>query len=152
MKTVRQILDAKGHDVATIGPDATVFNAVKKLADENIGSLVVMDEEKIVGIITERDYARNVILKGLASSTTLVRDIMSTRVICIGLEQSVEECMAVMTDKAIRHLPVLESERLVGMVSIGDLVKSIIGDQKFIIEQLEQYISGRTISVKAIEE
>lgn len=142
MATVRKILDAKGHDVATIGPDATVYNAIKKLADENIGSLVVMDDEKIVGIVTERDYARNVILKGKASPTTLVRDIMSTRVVSVGLEQSVEECMAVMTDKAIRHLPVLESKRLVGMVSIGDLVKSIIGDQKFIIEQLEHYISG----------
>ncbi len=142
MATVRQILDAKGHDVATIGPDATVYNAIKKLADENIGSLVVMDDEKIVGIVTERDYARNVILKGKASPTTLVRDIMSTRVVSVGLEHSVEECMAVMTDKAIRHLPVLESKRLVGMVSIGDLVKSIIGDQKFIIDQLEHYISG----------
>ena len=142
MTTVRQILDAKGHDVATIGPDATVYNAIKKLADENIGSLVVMDDGKIVGIVTERDYARNVILKGKASPTTLVRDIMSTRVVSVGLEHSVEECMAVMTDKAIRHLPVLESKRLVGMVSIGDLVKSIIGDQKFIIEQLEHYISG----------
>ncbi len=142
MATVRQILDAKGHDVATIGPDATVYNAIKKLADENIGSLVVMDDEKIVGIVTERDYARNVILKGKASPTTLVKDIMSTRVVCVGPEQSVEECMAVMTDKAIRHLPVLESKRLVGMVSIGDLVKSIIGDQKFIIDQLEHYISG----------
>ena len=142
MATVRQILHAKGHDVATIDPDATVYNAIKKLADENIGSLVVMDDEKIVGIVTERDYARNVILKGKASPTTLVKDIMSTRVVCVGPEQSVEECMAVMTDKAIRHLPVLESKRLVGMVSIGDLVKSIIGDQKFIIEQLEHYISG----------
>ena len=142
MATVRQILDAKGHDVSTIDPDATVYNAIKKLADENIGSLVVMDDEKIVGIVTERDYARNVILKGKASPTTLVKDIMSTRVVCVGPEQSVEECMAVMTDKAIRHLPVLESKRLVGMVSIGDLVKSIIGDQKFIIEQLEHYISG----------
>jgi CBS domain-containing protein len=142
MATVRQILHAKGHDVATIDPDATVYNAIKKLADENIGSLVVMDDEKIVGIVTERDYARNVILKGKASPTTLVKDIMSTRVVCVGPEQSVEECMAVMTDKAIRHLPVLENKQLVGMVSIGDLVKSIIGDQKFIIEQLEHYISG----------
>ena len=142
MATVRQILDAKGHDVATIGPDATVYNAIKKLADENIGSLVVMDEGKIVGIVTERDYARNVILKGKKSPTTLVRDIMSRRVVSVGLEHSVEECMALMTDKAIRHLPVLESKRLVGMVSIGDLVKSIIGDQKFIIDQLEHYISG----------
>ncbi len=142
MATVQQILDAKGHDVATIRPDDTVFDAIKKMADNNIGSLVVVDDEKIVGIITERHYARNVFLKGKASPTTLVKDIMSTRVICAWPDQSVEECMAVMTDKAVRHLPVLESKKLVGLVSIGDLVKSIIGDQKFIIEQLERYIGG----------
>ncbi len=142
MATVRQILDAKGHDVSTIGPDDTVYDAIKKMADENIGSLVVMDDEKIVGIITERHYARNVFLKGKASPTTLVKDIMSTRVICAWPDQSVEECMAVMTEKAVRHLPVLENKSLVGLVSIGDLVKSIIGDQKFIIEQLERYIGG----------
>ena len=142
MATVRQILDAKGHDVATVGPDDTVYDAIKKMADKNIGSLVVMDGEKIVGIITERDYARNVILKGKTSPNTLVKDIMSTRVICAWPDQSVEECMAVMTDKAVRHLPVLENKRLAGMISIGDLVKSIIGDQKFTIEQLERYIGG----------
>ncbi|TDI59433.1 MAG: CBS domain-containing protein [Alphaproteobacteria bacterium] len=142
MATVRQILDAKGHDVATIGPGGTVYDAIRKMADENIGSLVVMDGEKIVGIVTERDYARNVFLKGKASPTTMIKDIMSVRVVCAWPEQSVEECMAVMTDKAVRHLPVLENKRLVGLVSIGDLVKSIIGDQKFIIEQLERYIGG----------
>jgi len=142
MSTVRQILDAKGHDVATIGPDNTVFDAIKKMADNNIGSLVVVDDEKIVGIVTERHYARNVFLKGKASPTTLVKDIMSTRVICAWPDQSVEECMAVMTDKAVRHLPVLENKHLVGLVSIGDLVKSIISDQKFTIEQLERYIGG----------
>jgi CBS domain-containing protein len=142
MVTVRQILEAKGNDVATIGPDETVYDAIKKMADENIGSLVVMDDEKIVGIITERHYARNVFLKGKASPNTLVKDIMSNRVICAWPDQSVEECMAVMTDKAIRHLPVLDSKRLTGMVSIGDLVKSIISDQKFIIEQLERYVGG----------
>ena len=142
MATVRQILDAKGHDVSTIGPDDTVYDAIKKMADENIGSLVVMDGEKIIGIITERHYARNVFLKGKTSPSTLVKDIMSTRVICAWPDQSVEECMAVMTDKAVRHLPVLENKSLVGLVSIGDLVKSIIGDQKFIIEQLERYIGG----------
>ena len=114
----------------------------KKMADENIGSLVVVDDEKIVGIITERHYARNVFLKGKASPNTLVKDIMSKRVICAWPDQSVEECMAVMTEKAIRHLPVLENKRLVGLVSIGDLVKSIIGDQKFIIEQFERYVGG----------
>ena len=142
MATVRQILDEKGYDVATIGPDDTVYDAVKKMAEENIGSLVVMDGDRIAGIITERDYARNVVLKGKSSPNTPVRDIMSTKVVCAWPDQSVEECMAVMTDKTIRHLPVLENKRLVGMVSIGDLVKSIIGKQKFIIEQLERYIGG----------
>ena len=142
MATVRQILDAKGHDLSTIGPDDTVYDAVKKMADKNIGSLVVMDGEKIAGIITERDYARNVILKGKTSPNTQVKDIMSMRVICAWQDQSVEECMAVMTDKSVRHLPVLENKHLVGLVSIGDLVKSIISDQKFTIEQLERYIGG----------
>lgn len=142
MATVRQILDAKGHDVATVGPDDTVYDAIKKMADKNIGSLVVMDGEKIIGIITERHYARNVFLKGKTSPNTLVKDIMSTRVICAWPEQSVEECMAVMTDKSVRHLPVLENKHLVGLISIGDLVKSIISDQKFTIEQLERYIGG----------
>ena len=142
MATLRQILDAKGHDVVTIEPDDSVYDAIKKMADKNIGSLVVMDGEKIAGIITERHYARNVFLKGKASPTTLVKDIMSTRVVCAWPDQSVEECMAVMTDKAVRHLPVLENKRLVGLVSIGDLVKNIISDQKFTIEQLERYIGG----------
>ncbi len=142
MATVRQILDAKGHDVVSISPNDTVYNAIKKMADENIGSLVVIDGEKIVGIITERHYARKVVLKGKRAPNTLVKDIMSTPVVCTWLDQSVEECMAVMTEKAVRHLPVLENKRLVGMVSIGDLVKSIISDQKFTIEQLIRYIGG----------
>ena len=142
MATLRQILDAKGHDVVTIEPDDSVYDAIKKMADKNIGSLVVMDGEKIIGIVTERHYARNVFLKGKASPTTPVKDIMSTRVVCAWPDQSVEECMAVMTDKAVRHLPVLENKSLVGLVSIGDLVKSIISDQKFTIEQLERYIGG----------
>jgi len=142
MATVRQVLDAKGHEVSTIRLDDTVFDAIKKMADENIGSLVVMDGEEIAGIITERHYARNVVLKGKRSPNTLIKDIMSKRVIYAESDQSVEECMAVMTDKAVRHLPVLENKRLVGLVSIGDLVKSIIGNQKFTIEQLERYIGG----------
>lgn len=142
MATLRQILDTKGHDVATIEPNDSVYDAIKKMADKNIGSLVVMDDEKIIGIITERHYARNVVLKGKTSPKTPVKDIMSTRVICAWPDQSVEECMAVMTDKSVRHLPVLENKSLVGLVSIGDLVKSIISDQKFTIEQLERYIGG----------
>lgn len=142
MTTVQKLLDDKGHDVASVRPDDSVFDAIKKMADENIGSLVVMEDRKLVGIVTERHYARNVILKGKTSAMTPVRDIMSPRVICARPEQTVEECMAVMTERGVRHLPVLEKKQVIGMVSIGDLVKSIIGDQKFIIEQLEHYIQG----------
>lgn len=142
MTTAQQLLDEKGHDVSSIRPDDSVFDAIEKMADENIGSLIVLEEGKLVGIITERHYARSVILKGKTSALTPVRDIMSTRVVCARPEQSVEECMAVMTERGVRHLPVLERKQVIGMVSIGDLVKSIIGDQKFIIEQLEHYIQG----------
>ena len=142
MATVKQLLDRKGHEVLSIASDATVYDAIKKMADHDVGSLVVLDGEKLVGIITERHYARNVFLKGRSSPKTIVKEIMSTRVICARPEQTVEECMAVMTDKAVRHLPVLENKRVIGLVSIGDLVKSIIGDQKFTIEQLVHYISG----------
>lgn len=142
MATVKQLLDQKGHEVLSIGPDNSVFDAIKKMADNNVGSLVVLEGEKLVGIINERHYARNVFLKGRSSPETTVRDIMSTHVVCARPEQLVEECMAVMTDKAVRHLPVLENKKIVGVVSIGDLVKSIISDQKFVIEQLEHYITS----------
>lgn len=142
MATVKQLLDEKGHEVLSIGPDDSVFDAIKKMADNNVGSLIVLEDEKLAGIFTERDYARNVYLKGRSSPKTTVGEIMSTRVVCVRPEQSVEECMAVMTEKAIRHLPVLEKKQVIGMISIGDLVKSIISDQKFTIEQLEHYISS----------
>jgi CBS domain-containing protein len=142
MATVKQLLDQKGHEILSIGPDETVFDAIQKMADNNVGSLVVTQGEKLIGIITERHYARNVFLKGRSSPKTTVREIMSTHVVCARPEQSVEECMAVMTDKAVRHLPVLENKQLIGVISIGDLVKSIISDQKFVIEQLEHYITG----------
>ncbi len=142
MATVKQLLDQKGHEVLSIGPDDSVFDAIKKMADNDVGSLVVTEGEKLVGIITERHYARNVFLKGKSSPETTVREIMSTHVVCARPEQSVEECMAVMTDKAVRHLPVLEKKQLIGVVSIGDLVKNIISDQKFVIEQLEHYITS----------
>jgi CBS domain-containing protein len=125
MTTVKHVLDQKGHDVHFIHPDASVFDALKMMAENNIGSLVVLQDGKLVGLITERHYAREIVLKGRTSPGTLVRDIMSTKVICARPDQSVEECMAVMTAKAVRHLPVLESERLVGIVSIGDMVKSV---------------------------
>jgi CBS domain-containing protein len=142
MTTVRHVLDQKGHDVHVIHPDATVFDALRLMSERNIGALVVLEADKLVGIITERHYAREIVLKGRTSPRTLVRDIMSTKLVCARPDQSVEECMAQMTTKVVRHLPVLEHGRLAGIISIGDLVKNIIGDQKFIIEQLEHYIHG----------
>ena len=142
MTTIRQLLHEKGYKIHSVGPDSTVYDAIRKMADENIGSLVVMEGGKIVGIVTERHYARNVVLKGRASPATRVRDIMENRVLYAQPDQSVEECMAIMTDKRVRHLPVIEQEKEIGLVSIGDLVKSIISDQKFIIDQLEHFIRG----------
>jgi len=142
MTTVKHLLDRKGRRVHSIRPDASVFDALKIMAEKNIGSLVVLEDEKLVGIITERIYAREIALKGRTSSQTLVRDVMSTNVICVQPDQTVEECMAVMTKKTVRHLPVLEGGRIVGIVSIGDMVNSIIRDQEFIIDQLEHYIQG----------
>ena len=126
MTTVKHVLDQKGHHVHFIHPDASVFDALKMMAENNIGSLVVLEDGKLVGVITERHYAREIVLKGRTSPGTLVRDIMSTKVIYTRPDQSVEECMAVMTARAVRHLPVLEGGRLVGIVSIGDMVKSVI--------------------------
>ena len=142
MTKVQQLLDEKGHEVWSADPDDTVFDAIQKMASKDVGALVVMEDDKPVGIFTERHYAREVILKGKSSPKTPVRDVMTTSVICARPEQKVEECMAVMTEKRVRHLPVLHNKRLVGIISIGDLVKSIIADQKFTIEQLEHYIHG----------
>ncbi len=142
MRTVQQLLDEKGHSIESVHPDDSVFDAIQKLANANIGSLIVIEDDRPVGIFTERDYARSVVLKGKSSPTTPVRDIMTARVVYAQPDQTVEECMAVMTDKHIRHLPVLDGEKLIGMISIGDLVKSIIAEQKFTIEQLEHFIRG----------
>jgi CBS domain-containing protein len=142
MTTVRQLLDQKGKKIWSIHPDATVFDAVAKMAEKDIGSLVVMEGDEIVGIITERHYARNVVLKGKTSPTTPVRDIMERHVVVARPEQSVDQCMALMSEKRVRHLPVFEGKKPIGIVSIGDLVKSKIGDQKFMIDQLEHYIHG----------
>jgi CBS domain-containing protein len=142
MTIVKHVLEKKGRDVHTIHPDASVFDALKRMAENDIGSLVVLEGDKLVGIITERHYSREIALKGRTSSGTSVRDIMSTRVAFVRPEHSVEECMALMTAQAVRHLPVLEHNRVVGIVSIGDMVKSVIDDQKFIIEQLEHYVHG----------
>ena len=142
MTSVRQLLDQKGKTILSIHPNATVFDAVAKMAEKDVGSLVVMDGDELVGIITERHYARNVVLKGKTSPAIPVRDIMERHVIIARPEQSVEQCMALMSEKRVRHLPVFEGEKPIGIVSIGDLVKSIIGDQKFMIDQLEHYIHG----------
>ena len=142
MATIRQVLDKKGHEVFSVGLDETVYDSIKKMADKNVGSLVVIEGNKLIGIITERHYARNVVLKGRASPTTPVRDIMETNVVFARPDQSVEECMAIMTEQAVRHLPVIEQGNVVGMISIGDLVKEKIADQTFVIEQLVQFIHG----------
>jgi CBS domain-containing protein len=142
MITIRQLLDQKGADVVSIHPDATVFDAVAKMAENDIGSLVVIDRDGVAGIITERHYARNVVLKGKTSPAIPVREIMEKKVITVRPEQFVGECMALMTEKRVRHLPVMEGGKLVGIISIGDLVKSIISNQKFVIDQLEHYIHG----------
>ncbi|MBI2091328.1 MAG: CBS domain-containing protein [Deltaproteobacteria bacterium] len=142
MKKVKDILKVKGHDVWSIEPGATVYDAMKLMADKEIGALMVMEGTKLVGLISERDYARKVILLGRSSKTTEVKEIMTSRVVYAQPDQNIEECMALMTEKRVRHLPVMEEGELVGVISIGDLVKSIIAEQKFIIEQLERYITG----------
>jgi CBS domain-containing protein len=142
--TVRHILQQKGRNLWTIDPNTTVFDALAKMAEKekDVGSLVVMDREKLIGIITERHYSRNVILKGKTSPTTLVRDIMERNVVHVRPDHSVELCMTLMTERRVRHLPVLEGDKVIGIVSIGDLLKSIISKQKFVIDELEHYIHG----------
>ena len=142
MKLVCHLLDSKGRDVLSIGPDASVLDAIKLMSDKGIGALVVMDGDSMAGIVTERDYARKVILKGRASDTTPVRDIMSVDVVTTSSHESVEKCMNTVTDLRIRHLPVVDNGKVCGIISIGDLVKAIIADQQHAIEQLEHYISG----------
>lgn len=142
MKPVRELLRIKGQETWSVTPDTPVYDALKLMAEKNVGALLVLDGDKLAGILSERDYARKVILKGKASKNTPAREIMSENVVCVTPEQSVAECMALMTDKHFRHLPVIEDGKLVGVISIGDVVKAIISEQKFAIEQLEHYIAG----------
>lgn len=142
MQFAKHLIELKGGNLITIDPNSSVFDAIKIMADNHIGALPVMEDDKLVGIITERDYARNVILKGKSSKVTPIKDIMTSNVLCAKLNHSLEECMALMTDKRVRHLPVIDNGKVIGIISIGDLVKSIISEQKFMIEQLEHYISG----------
>jgi CBS domain-containing protein len=144
MKTAAQILGTKSDSaVYAIAPTASVFEAIAQMAEKGIGALLVMEGEEIVGIITERDYARKTILLGRASKETLVRVIMTSEVMYVRPDQTSEECMALMTENRVRHLPVMDDGKLIGLLSIGDLVKDIISEQRFTIEQLEHYIMGR---------
>lgn len=142
MKLVQHLLETKGGKIFTIEENASVLDAIKLMADHSIGSLLVMRGQELRGIVTERDYARKVLIQGRSSETTPVGDIMSTELTTATPEQTVNECMALMTDKRIRHLPVFADNKLIGLISIGDLVQAIISDQKEAIEQLENYISG----------
>lgn len=144
MTTVAEILKTKGDSlVHTIQPDDLVFDALQRMADKGIGALMVMQGEAIVGIVTERDYARKIALKGRSSALTKVRDVMTTAVMFVQPSQTSEECMALMTENRVRHLPVVDQDKLIGLVSIGDLVKNIISEQKFVIKQLQRYITGQ---------
>jgi CBS domain-containing protein len=141
MRSLKQLLDGK-PPLVSVGPGDSVLDALSLLAEHGIGALLVLDDGKLVGVFSERDYARKVILKGKASKDTPVREIMSDRISCVTLSQTVEECMALMTDRHVRHLPVLAAkDEVLGVVSIGDLVKEVISHQKFTIEQLERYIT-----------
>ncbi|MBT8092371.1 MAG: CBS domain-containing protein [Gammaproteobacteria bacterium] len=142
MKLVKHLLDRKGREIISIQSDASVLDAIRLMADRAVGSLLVMDGDDLEGIVTERDYARKVIIKGRASESTRVSEIMTSEVRTATIDQTVNECMQVMTDKKIRHLPVVDEGRVVGMISIGDLVQAIIESQQREIEHLEQYISG----------
>jgi CBS domain-containing protein len=140
--TIQEILDFKGRSAWSISPEATVFDAIQLMADKNIGAVLVTEGGKLVGIITERDYTRKVALKGKVSKQTAVKEILSGQLINVGPDHTVEECMRLMTDHRIRHLPVLDGERILGVISIGDLVNWIISAQSTTIRQLESYITG----------
>jgi len=141
MHTVVEILREKGGDVWSVEPDVAIIEALRTMAEKRVGALLVMENDKLIGIVTERDYARKVALEERSSRQSMVREIMSTRVLCARPDQTVQECMALMSDKRARHLPVLDHKKIIGVISIGDLVKAIIAEQQFEIEQLQHYIN-----------
>ena len=142
MKRVRDLLREKDTDMWSVAPDDTVYDAIKLMADKNIGAVLVLDGGRLVGLLSERDYARKITLENRRSRGTAVRDVMTTHVAYAEPSETLEECMALMTDKRFRHLPVMEDDTLIGVLSIGDLVKAVIAEQRFLIKQLEHYISG----------
>jgi len=141
MKTLRQLIESKNRPIVSISPEQTVLRALEIMAQHDVGALLVLDGDRLAGVFSERDYARKVILQGKASKQTKVSEVMTDHVICVAPETRIEECMAIMTDKHVRHLPILDSdEKIIGIVSIGDVVKEVINQQQFIINQLENYI------------
>ena len=140
MKTVQQLLEGKRHGVVSVRPDSTVLDALRVMAEKEIGAVLVLEGERLAGILSERDYARKVVLEGKSSRDTPVSEIMTSKLVCIRPDQSVEECMGLMTDKRIRHLPVLDHKKVVGIISIGDVVKEMLSDKEMVIKQLESYI------------
>ena len=142
MRTVRQLLEAKAPEVFAIGPDAPVIDAIRLMAEKGIGAVVVMQAGHLAGILSERDYARKIVLQGRSSHDTPVRDIMTAKVVTVRLDDSIDHCMQLVTDKRIRHLPVLERDAVLGVVSIGDLVRAVIEDQQVEIDQLQRYIAS----------
>jgi len=142
MRTVRQLLEAKAPEVFAIGPDAPVIDAIRLMAEKRIGAVLVMEGGKLAGILSERDYARKIVLQGRSSKDTPVRDIMTADVVCIGLGDTADRCMQLVTNRRIRHLPVVEAGAVLGVVSIGDLVKAVIEDQQLELDQLQRYIAS----------
>ena len=140
MKTVQQLLDSKRHRLISVSPASTVLDALKVMAEKEIGAVLVLDGEQLAGIFSERDYARKVVLQGKSSAETPVREIMTEKVVCVHPEQTIDDCMGLMTDKRVRHLPVLEHQKVVGVISIGDVVKEMLSEKEFVIKQLESYI------------
>ena len=142
--SVQQLLNKKGTDIHSISPDATVYDAIKLMSELGVGSLLVMENNRLVGIISERDYTRKVILKDRSSKSTAVQDIMTGKVICLSPENNIDECMAIMNENSIRHLPIIEDSEVIGVVSIMDVIRNILTEKEFLIEQLEHYIAGNT--------
>lgn len=140
MKTVQQLLESKRYNLISVAPSSTVLDALKVMAEKEIGAVIVIEDGHLVGIFSERDYARKVVLQGKASKDTPVREIMTEKVVCVRPEQTIEDCMGLMTDKRIRHLPVLDHKKVIGVISIGDVVKEMLSEKEFVIKQLESYI------------